>query len=114
MKKSGIEKAVLDRNKTLKQPVTLDNGAFRKVVLTLRAINHEERLQILSLLKQNKEMSVTELFTALNSEQSVISQHLAVLRRAGMVNSSRSGKHIYYSVNKERFDEINQFIEALN
>jgi DNA-binding transcriptional ArsR family regulator len=46
-------------------------------------------------------------------EQSVASQHLAILRRAGIVTTQRDGKFIYYTVNYKRIDEINQFVQEL-
>ncbi|MEJ0102589.1 MAG: ArsR family transcriptional regulator [Bacteroidota bacterium] len=46
-------------------------------------------------------------------EQSVASQHLAILRKAGFVKTNRDGKFIYYSVNINRMDEVNQFLADL-
>jgi DNA-binding transcriptional ArsR family regulator len=46
-------------------------------------------------------------------EQSVASQHLAILRRAGIVITQREGKFIYYAVNHKRLLEINKFAEEL-
>jgi DNA-binding transcriptional ArsR family regulator len=46
-------------------------------------------------------------------EQSVASQHLAILRRAGIVTTQRDGKFIYYTVNYSRIDEINRVVEDL-
>jgi DNA-binding transcriptional ArsR family regulator len=43
----------------------------------------------------------------------VASQHLAILRKAGFVKTDRDGKFIYYSVNTDRMQELNQFVEAL-
>ena len=49
----------------------------------------------------------------LRLEQSVASQHLAVLRKAGFVTTTRDGKFIYYSVNAGRMLELNRFVEEL-
>ena len=46
-------------------------------------------------------------------EQSVASQHLAILRRAGIVSTQRDGKFIYYTVNYKRIDEITSLVEDL-
>jgi DNA-binding transcriptional ArsR family regulator len=43
----------------------------------------------------------------------VASQHLAILRRAGIVVTQREGKFIYYAVNHKRLLEINKFVEEL-
>ncbi|MFX5714280.1 metalloregulator ArsR/SmtB family transcription factor, partial [Acinetobacter baumannii] len=65
----------------------------------LRSINHKLRQQIIKLLDEHIKMTVTELYVKLRLEQSVASQHLAILRRAGIVSTSREGKFIYYAVN---------------
>jgi ArsR family transcriptional regulator, virulence genes transcriptional regulator len=49
----------------------------------------------------------------LRLEQSVASQHLAILRKAGVLNTDRDGKFIYYSLNKERIEEIANLVEDL-
>ena len=49
------------------------------------------------------------LCVRLRLEQSVASQHLAILRKAGIVSTQRDGKFIYYSVNFKRLEEIDTF-----
>ena len=46
-------------------------------------------------------------------EQSVASQHLAILRRAGVVATDRHGKFIYYSLDKDRLAQISRLVEEL-
>ena len=58
-------------------------------------------------------MTVTEIYVKLRLEQSVASQHLAILRKAGFVKTERDGKFIYYSVNTERLEELNKFVKDL-
>jgi len=58
-------------------------------------------------------MTVTDIYIKLRLEQSVASQHLALLRRAGIVVTSRDGKFIYYSVDVSRLDEISRLLEEL-
>jgi DNA-binding transcriptional ArsR family regulator len=102
-------------------PETSVNGALLKVdlqnvkkaALVLRAINHKLRQQILKQIDEQGRMTVTELYVKLRLEQSVASQHLAILRKAGFVKTERDGKFIYYSVNADRMEELNQFVEEL-
>ena len=65
------------------------------------------------MLEENKKLTVTEIYVKLRLEQSVVSQHLAILRRAGVVKTTRDGKFIYYSLNKERIAEIADLVEEL-
>lgn len=85
----------------------------KKAALVLRALNHKLRQQILKLIDESGKMTVTELYVKLRLEQSVASQHLAILRKAGFVKTERDGKFIYYSVNINRMQELNQFIKQL-
>ncbi len=85
----------------------------KKAALTLRAVNHKLRQQILRLIDEHGKMTVTELYVKLRLEQSVASQHLAILRKAGFVKTERDGKFIYYSVNTNRLQELNKFVNEL-
>ena len=85
----------------------------KKAALVLRAINHKLRQQILKQIEEQGKMTVTELYVKLRLEQSVASQHLAILRKAGFVKTERDGKFIYYSVNADRMQELNRFVDDL-
>jgi DNA-binding transcriptional ArsR family regulator len=85
----------------------------KKASLVLRAINHKLRQQILKLIDEQGKITVTEIYVKLRLEQSVASQHLAILRKAGFVNTERDGKFIYYTINTARIEELNQFVESL-
>lgn len=91
----------------------IDVLQLKKAALILRAINHKLRQQILRLLHQNEKMTVTEIYVKLRLEQSVASQHLAILRKAGFVNTVRDGKFIFYSVNHDRMDQVHSFVYEL-
>jgi ubiquinone/menaquinone biosynthesis C-methylase UbiE/biotin operon repressor len=60
-------------------------------------IGDETRLRLLLLL-QSEELSVVELQEVLGLGQSRISNHLAQLRQAGLVQDRRAGKNIYYAL----------------
>src|SRR5947209_19578987 len=88
----------------------IDVIQLKKAALILRAINHKLRQQIMRLIHQNGKMTVTEIYVKLRLEQSVASQHLAILRKAGYVHTLRDGKFIYYSVNYERLTQIHNIV----
>lgn len=85
----------------------------KKAALVLRALNHKLRQQILGLINVEKKITVTEIYVRLRLEQSVASQHLAIMRKVGIVNTQRDGKFIYYTVNHKRIEEINRFVKDL-
>ncbi len=93
--------------------IKLDFLHLKKAALVLRAMNHKLRQQMIKLLDENQRMTVTEIYVKLRLEQSVASQHLAILRRAGIVITQRDGKFIYYAINYARVAEVNQFVEDL-
>jgi len=93
--------------------VHLDYADLRKAVLVLRAVNHKLRQRIIDLLEDGETMTVTDIYIKLRLEQSVASQHLAILRRAGVVATERQGKFIYYSLDKERLAQISHLVEDL-
>lgn len=86
---------------------------IKKAALVLRAINHKLRQQMMRIIDERGKITVTELYSILHLEQSVASQHLAILRKAGFVKTERDGKFIYYTVNIERIKEINSFVDNL-
>jgi len=91
----------------------VDLQNVKKAALILRALNHKLRQQILKLIDDNGRMTVTEIYVQLRLEQSVASQHLAILRKAGFVKTERDGKFIYYSVNDLRLEDLNKFVNEL-
>jgi len=93
--------------------IELDYAELRKAVLVLRAVNHKLRQSIIDLLEEGNRMTVTDIYIKLRLEQSVASQHLAILRRAGVVVTDREGKFIYYSIDKERLNQISRLVEEL-
>lgn len=93
--------------------ILLDYADLRKAVLVLRAVNHKLRQRMIDLLEDSDPMTVTDIYIKLRLEQSVASQHLAILRRAGVVITERQGKFIYYSINKDRLAQISTLVEDL-
>lgn len=61
------------------------------------ALADKTRLRILNLMR-NGEVPVNHLTTALNVSQPKVSRHLAYLRNAGLVETRRDGKWIYYGI----------------
>ena len=90
-----------------------DSNRVRKAARVLRALNHKLRQRIIDTIHENKKLTVTELYMRMHLAQPVASQHLAILRKAGIVTTDRSGKFIYYTINKTRINEIMQFVKDI-
>ena len=86
---------------------------IKKGVQTLRIINHLLRQQILQFIHEKKRITVTEIHTRFRIEQSVASEHLALLRKEKFVTTERDGRFIFYSVNYESLKKIHRLTEEL-
>ena len=80
-----------------------------KPVATLfKALMHPARLEILEILREGEEC-VCHMEAHLGYRQAYISQHLMILREAGLVEDRRDGWNIFYHVTESRvFDLIDQ------
>ncbi len=83
---------------------------LKKMLLITRALEHDIRKKMINLLCDQTKMTVTEVYLKMKIEQSVASQHLAILRKADVVSSIRDGKFIYYSLNKSQLEKIASFV----
>ena len=63
----------------------------------LKTLGHPVRLKIVFTL-DIQECNVKNIWECLGLEQCVVSQHLAVLKRAGIIDGKRRGSEIHYTV----------------
>lgn len=89
-----------------KEDVKIDYASLRKAALVVRAVTHPVRQKMLALIEEKKKVTVTEIYTKMKLEQSVASQHLAILRKAQIAIANRDGKFIHYSIDKKQIDLI--------
>ena len=71
----------------------------------LKSLANPVRLRILCLLVQG-EAAVGEITEKLGARQSLISQHLALLRKDGLVRPRRDGQTIYYALADKRAERL--------
>ena len=95
------------------QEVNIDFFLLKKSAIIMRALNHQLRQKIFKLLEEHTKMTVSEIYANLKLEQSVASQHLAIMRRAGIVKTEREGKFVFYRLNRERIEQIDRAIKEL-
>jgi DNA-binding transcriptional ArsR family regulator len=75
-----------------------------------KVLSVESRIRIIDLLKQKGPLGVNDLSEALGITPSAVSQHLKVLRYAGLVRSERKGYWLPYEIDA---DALNQCQELL-
>jgi DNA-binding transcriptional ArsR family regulator len=81
---------------------------IRKAALIFRAINHKLRQDKMRLIHRSGKITVTELYRKMSLEQSVASQHLAILRTAGFVSTEREKRFVFYKVNYRTLDFVQE------
>ncbi len=68
----------------------------------LKALAHPRRLEIIHLLR-NQALDVSDMYAMLDLPQANVSQHLQVLRQAGVVHTKKHGKHVIYRLAHKNF-----------
>jgi len=61
-----------------------------------KALAHPTRLFVVEKLGERKHMCVCEITEMIGADMSTISRHLAILRNAGIVSSSKVGNEVHY------------------
>jgi ArsR family transcriptional regulator, arsenate/arsenite/antimonite-responsive transcriptional repressor len=80
-------------------------------VAAFKALAHESRLQIFFfLVKAGEEVAAGDIQAGLDIPGPTLSHHLDILRRAGLVQSRREERYIYYS---PRPDMVSQLVRLL-
>jgi ArsR family transcriptional regulator, arsenate/arsenite/antimonite-responsive transcriptional repressor len=74
----------------------------------LKALVSETRQSILLLFVQHQVLTVGQVSEQLNIGQSTASEHLSLLKKAGVLSSNRVGKETYYRPNRKRMLELLQ------
>ena len=79
------------------------------VLAKIRALSNETRLEIVNLVR-DREMDAGTVARRFRMTRPAVSQHLSVLREAGLIDERRVGSKRLYVVRAEAFDELGEFI----
>jgi ArsR family transcriptional regulator len=91
---------------------TLSGKNRAKTAELCHALADETRLNILDRLKEG-ERCVCELTDALQTGQSRLSFHLKVLKGAGLIHDRPEGRWIYYIINSDAVEELEDLVASL-
>ena len=86
------------------------DGVIGDLVDWFKLLADETRLRIVCILLQEHELNVRTLCGLLGQSQPAVSHHLALLRTAGVIECRRDGKHNFYHLMPQRFNEINDLL----
>ena len=81
------------------------------VLAKIRALSNETRFEIVKLVR-DREMDAGTVAKRFKMTRPAVSQHLGVLREAGLLDERRVGSRRLYVVRAEAFDELLAFIEG--
>ena len=93
--------------------MSLQTQSVRELSRQLRALASRSRLEIIQVLAVEETMTVTELREHVRISQPLLSRHLSVLRRAGLVDATKDGRQVHYAVNRAGFRRVSQGLDDL-
>ncbi len=76
-----------------------------------KAFGNPERVQLVECLV--REATVSALLKKCALSQSALSQHLAVLRRSGVITARKKGRHVYYKTSSAAYLRLAQSVRTL-
>jgi DNA-binding transcriptional ArsR family regulator len=80
-------------------------------LVKIQALSNETRFKIVNLVR-DREMAAGTIARRFKLTRPAVSQHITVLREAGLLDERRAGAKRLYLVKPEGFDEIAEFIEG--
>ena len=95
--------------------IVVSEDEIKELARLFKALSDETRLRLLKLLvDQGAEgaLCVGALATNLGVTQSAVSQHLAILRAAGLVIDERRGYFVHYRLNRARLRQWREQLRA--
>src|SRR5262249_24493627 len=104
---------ILRSMKTIARLPLSQLSADQTHVEAFKALAHLSRLQVFFFLgKAGRAMSVGEIQEAVEIPGPTLSHHLDILRRAGLLESRKEERYIYYSVQRERVTALVRLLTA--
>jgi len=92
--------------------IDLDPQLFEMQAEFCRMMGNRNRLMILHALREG-EMCVSDLTEILGTSQPVVSQHLAVLRKIGVLVTRRDGQHVFYALSDPNISSACDMIRSI-
>jgi len=81
------------------------------VLAKFQALSNETRFKIVELVRE-REMAAGTIARRFNLTRPAVSQHITILREAGLLDERRVGAQRLYVVRSEGFDELVKYIEG--
>jgi ArsR family transcriptional regulator len=85
----------------------------KSLVKIAKALSDPNRLRILQEISQAPQVGCSELFDVAPVSQPSMSHHVKALVEAGLVESHKEGRCVFLSVNTEKLQELESFLQLL-
>ncbi|MBW4971274.1 metalloregulator ArsR/SmtB family transcription factor [Croceibacter atlanticus] len=94
---------------------TLDKmkGSFQKITKLLSLAGNDVRLKILYLLNKENELCPCDLADILKMSVPAVSQHIRKMKDAAIITSRRDGQTLYYSLNEDETEILNNIFKSI-
>ena len=91
----------------------MGNSKEQKAAQVFRALGHPVRLQIVRQLQAEGACFAGDISSRLPVAASTASQHLKILKEAGIITGTIDGPHRCYCISKPAFQEVKDWVGAL-
>lgn len=103
-----------DAEQPLTLPATADDpAADDELAAFAKAIGHPVRVRILRMLARQEARMCSHIVDELPLAQSTVSEHLRILRSAGLVRANESGPRVSYCIEPSALKRLKALLEAL-
>ena len=75
-----------------------------------KSIGHPIRIKIIRIIYEHETLSVSQVQDLLNTPQPIISLHLGILKKKGIINSFKKGKHSFYFIKNKSIPQVIQIL----
>jgi len=88
------------------------NIKFNHTITVFKALSDENRLRAFLAL-QAKELCVCQIIALLGLAPSTVSKHMSILKNAGVVETKKKGRWVYYRITDYENSGVEQILKAL-
>lgn len=88
------------------------NNNYGEYALIFKALSDTTRLEILEMIK-SKELCACHILKRFNITQPTLSYHMKILKDGGIINCTKKGSWMHYSLNDDKIKDIEAFLISL-
>lgn len=85
----------------------------KSLVKIAKALSDPNRLRLLQEISQAPQVACADLYDVAPLSQPSMSHHLKALVEAGLIDSRKDGRCVHLSVNAEKLQELESFLQLL-